>query len=260
MTFEIKFSAVIPCYNDAKRIRRSVESCLSQSYPPHEVIIVDDGSNLETVTAIRSLLEQYSNKNVRAIFLEMNQGVSHARNEGLRCAKGDYICLLDSDDIWHPDKLFVANEYLRNTYQKVVLGHDFTYDLAHLKLRIDPRGRVVRKISFIEILFKNPITTPSLMIPSGLDMTFRSDMRYTEDHEFLLRLSRICKIFFLQEKLVFIDRKLGSEGGLSGEKWKMRKGEMQMYFLLCKSDWRFYVLFPFLISYSLLKHALKMFK
>jgi hypothetical protein len=83
-------------------------------------------------------------------------------------------------------------------------------------------------------------------------------MRYAEDHELLLRVSEVTRIFYVAEKMVYISREVGSQGGLSGNLWKMRKGELTMYFLLARRRPQFYVVLPFLVSYSLLKHFRRM--
>ena len=86
-------SIIIPCYNDAKYIEQSLYSALNQTYPNKEVIVVDDGSNLET----KGILKKLEPKITKLISQE-NQGQSTARNVGIKEAKGEYILVLDSDD------------------------------------------------------------------------------------------------------------------------------------------------------------------
>jgi teichuronic acid biosynthesis glycosyltransferase TuaG len=253
---EIKFSVIIPCYNGSAIIRRAVESCLVQTYPPFEVIIVDDGSDPLTVDVVKDLVAENQHKNVKAFFLKENSGVSVARNTGIKNATGDFICFLDADDLWHPEKLMRSKEFVTGGTNHLVLAHDFTYDLEDFKLPKATSGSF-RRLTFFRLLFQNPIATPSLVIARKLGILFREDMRYVEDHELLLRLTKLCEIFFLDEKLLWINRAMGSKGGLSGDTVKMRRGELKMYFLLCKSDWRFYPLLPFLIAFSLSKHLRK---
>lgn len=92
-----KLSIVIPCYNDPLFISQSIDSALSQSYGNKEVIIVDDGSNLETKEIIDSF-----NSRIDLLITQQNKGLSAARNEGIKQAKGDYIIVLDSDDYFAP--------------------------------------------------------------------------------------------------------------------------------------------------------------
>ena len=92
-------SVVIAAYNAASFLPETLETALGQSYPNREVIVVDDGSTDDT----RARIERYR---ARVRYLRRaHGGLAAARNTGLRVAAGDYIALLDADDLWHPDKL-----------------------------------------------------------------------------------------------------------------------------------------------------------
>lgn len=93
-------SAVIPTYNRLQSLQIAVESVLSQRYPVHELIVVDDGSSDGT----RQWCEE---QNAITLITQHNQGVSHARNRAIELATGEWIGLLDSDDRWYPEKLEV---------------------------------------------------------------------------------------------------------------------------------------------------------
>lgn len=95
----MKISVVIPAYNAEPYIAEAIESCLMQTPPPHELIVVDDGSNDRTAEIAASYPAP-----VRVIRLESNQGVSCARNRGVAEATGDWIALLDADDWFLPRK------------------------------------------------------------------------------------------------------------------------------------------------------------
>jgi teichuronic acid biosynthesis glycosyltransferase TuaG len=251
-----KFSVIIPCYNETHKLKRAVDSCVNQTTLPYEVIIVDDGSTPETQRVVEEISREYASKNVSCFFFKKNGGVSGARNKGMEIATGDFYCFLDSDDIWHRDKLRTINAFLKTQEFPISVSHDFTYDMDDL-MKSDPSGSHLpyKKITFLNLLFRNPITTPSLVIPAGLGIKFNEDMTHTEDHDFLLRLSKKTLIIFLSRKLVFIDRKLGSKGGLSGDSWKMRKGEMKMYVNCFRhgNPW-YYLLIPLFITFSIVKY------
>ncbi len=86
-------SVIIPTYNRATILESAILSVLNQTYPHIQLIVADDGSVDET----SSLMSKYPG----ITYLKLNHGgQAHARNEGLRCAKGSYIASLDSDDIW----------------------------------------------------------------------------------------------------------------------------------------------------------------
>ena len=86
-------SIIIPCYDDAKYIEQSVYSALNQTYPNKEIIVVDDGSNIETKVILKKL-----EPNITKLITQENQGQSTARNVGIKEANGEYILVLDSDD------------------------------------------------------------------------------------------------------------------------------------------------------------------
>jgi glycosyltransferase involved in cell wall biosynthesis len=94
-------SVIIPTYNHAESLPQTVGSILQQTHPPLEVIIVDDGSKDHTESVCAAMPEP-----VRYIRQE-NAGVSAARNRGIAEARGEWVALADSDDLWDPGKLEV---------------------------------------------------------------------------------------------------------------------------------------------------------
>ena len=94
-----RISAVIPTYNRAALVCRAVESALCQEPPPDELIVVDDGSTDATAEALARF-----GARVRCLH-QSNAGVAAARNAGVRAAGGEWIALLDDDDVWLPGHL-----------------------------------------------------------------------------------------------------------------------------------------------------------
>ncbi len=91
----MKFSIIIPVYNVEKYLRKCLDSVMAQTYPSWEAICVNDGSTDNSL----EILKEYASKDDRfKIIHQSNLGVSEARNTGMRAAKGEYICFLDSDD------------------------------------------------------------------------------------------------------------------------------------------------------------------
>lgn len=97
----VKVSVIIPTYNRAHVVHRSIESALSQTCKDLEVLIVDDGSTDETFDAVKPF---FRFPQVRYLRHETNKGHQAARNTGIKNARGDYIAFLDSDDTWIPQK------------------------------------------------------------------------------------------------------------------------------------------------------------
>ena len=92
-------SVVIPTYNRAVLLREAVESVLKQTYSPIEIVVIDDGSTDDTA----AVMHTYGNR-IR-YSRRPNAGVNAARNVGIKQAKGQYLALLDSDDLWEPYKI-----------------------------------------------------------------------------------------------------------------------------------------------------------
>ncbi len=101
-------SIVIPAYNAAAYVRDAVDSALAQTYAEKEVIVVDDGSTDGTA----KVLAPYRDAGVIVYIHQENKGLSAARNAGIRAAKGEFVALLDADDIFLPNKIERQAAYL----------------------------------------------------------------------------------------------------------------------------------------------------
>ncbi|MBR2867409.1 MAG: LicD family protein [Alistipes sp.] len=94
-----RISVVIPLYNKEAEIERALRSVIEQSLAPREIIVVDDGSTDSSRAIVERITEEHPEAGIRVI-TQRNSGVSAARNRGIREATGDYIALLDGDDMW----------------------------------------------------------------------------------------------------------------------------------------------------------------
>ena len=92
-------SCIVPVYNGERFLSQTLDSVLGQTYRPLEVLLSDDGSTDGTP----QIAARYS-KRIRYL-THANTGPGAARNRGLRLARGDFVALLDADDLWHPEKL-----------------------------------------------------------------------------------------------------------------------------------------------------------
>lgn len=103
-------SIITPCYNGAKYVSETIESVISQTYVDWEMIIVDDGSKDNSVEIIKT----YSEKDNRIQLVQQpNGGSSVARNKGISLCRGQYIALLDADDLWDSTFLEKQINYLK---------------------------------------------------------------------------------------------------------------------------------------------------
>lgn len=208
-------SVIIPTYNRAGMLRRSVESVRQQTWENIEILIVDDASADETQSVCDELCRE--DGRIRYIKLDQNGGAARARNEGARNADGEWIAFQDSDDYWQPEKLKAQMTY--------ALCHpEYGMIYCPFVARTETEtGRYPREDMtdlegdlFGTLLRRNTIGTPTMLLKrelfeqtGGFDTTFRS----LEDWEFVLRFSRQWKIGYLNEVLVEADYK--SAGRLS---------------------------------------------
>jgi glycosyltransferase involved in cell wall biosynthesis len=248
----MKYSVVIPAYNAEATIAASIQSALNQSYQPYEIIVVDDASTDNTPAIIKSFVEP-----VKYVQLIQNNGPSVARNKGIDMAKGDYIAFLDHDDLWHKDKLALINSILEAQPQIDFIYHPFTLeDIDTIKL---PESGTVFRMPFMKLLSRNVIGTPCVVMKRSIPQRFEPTMRYMEDYDLWLRIGYKYKLHFINIPLTQILRPVLSQGGLSSNKWKMRRGEMRAYRRLVRLNPLFVLLLPFLLFGSLLKQIGKMF-
>jgi glycosyltransferase involved in cell wall biosynthesis len=111
----VNYSVIIPTYNRAHCVGEAIESALAQTLPPHEVIVVDDGSTDETAR----VLEGFSGR-IRVI-RQANAGVSAARNAGIDASECEWAAFLDSDDDWVAAKM-ASQSQLIDRYPEAVLA------------------------------------------------------------------------------------------------------------------------------------------
>mgnify|MGYP001620160184 FL=1 len=121
-----KVTVIIPCYNRDKFVGKTIDSALSQTYPNIEIIAVNDGSTDSTGEALKSY-------GTRIKVLEhpgrVNKGQSAAINLAMREADGEYVAILDSDDLWHPDKIARQVEFFeKNPDVGLVYANGYAID------------------------------------------------------------------------------------------------------------------------------------
>ena len=112
-------SVIIPFYNEKNYFSYCINSVLAQTYKNLEIIIINDGSDPEYL----EILQNFKNKYPEKIFLyhKENEGVSSARNLGIKIAKGSHIAFLDADDYWKKDKISKQLIFMKIVNQNIVL-------------------------------------------------------------------------------------------------------------------------------------------
>ena len=211
-----KVSVIIPTYNRAHTIEKSVRSVLAQTYEDLEVIIVDDASTDDTDKIVNSFGD------TRVVYhkLPYNKGASGARNEGVKLAGSRIIAFHDSDDIWRPQKLEKQISYLDlhpefdMIYGKMMIhSEEKSYEFPNDAICGDLEGNL-----YPWLLRRNTIGAPTMLIKKDSFEEiggFDDSLRCIEDWEFVIRFSQKHKIGFLDD--ILIDSYL-SEWGVSRNK------------------------------------------
>lgn len=136
----ITISVIIPTYNRALLVQRAINSVLSQTHQPLEIIVVDDGSTDQTAEVLKLYGEQ-----IKYIY-QQNEGVSSARNRGIRESQGTHIAFLDSDDEWLPQKLEHQESFLERNSSNVLITDS-----------VEQSGEKAGKTSFEKCLFSDDL-------------------------------------------------------------------------------------------------------
>lgn len=155
-------SVVVPAYNAEAYIGATLSSVLKQSFEQFEVIVVDDRSTDATPVLVQALAK--NDARLHLITLENNFGTpAGPRNVGVREARGDWIAFLDSDDIWHPDKLKLQLDMLSRSAARLCSSQmvDFT-DERELVFR-PAEHLTTQDITFLSLLVKPRVPTSSVI-------------------------------------------------------------------------------------------------
>ncbi len=196
-------SVIIATYNRAGYIIPAVESALGQTYRPIEIIVVDDGSTDHT----RAVLVPYADR-LTYIWQE-NQGEAAARNTAIQHSRGQYMAILDSDDLWLPNKLEKQIALLENLPEVVLV--------AAQALPIDGDGRLLAQratfpaqpmgaVDIATILMDSPLVASTLVVRRHClpkPLPFTPGLRYV-DWEMCLRVASHGVIWFQPEILTHI--------------------------------------------------------
>lgn len=202
-----RVSVIVPAYNAAVYLPYALDSVLTQSYAQWEVIVVDDGSTDNTRAVVDSYRPRLGDR--LQYIQQSNRGLPAARNTGIRAASGEFIALLDADDVWLPHRLergiqvldadpgvgLVHARVVRINAQGVITG----------QLAVDTRymsGRIARHI----YTRRAHIVCPTVMFRKtclGAAGWFDEAMQATEDRDLWFRIALRYRITYIDEVLAY---------------------------------------------------------
>jgi glycosyltransferase involved in cell wall biosynthesis len=209
------FSVVIPAYNRASVIQKTLASVAAQSDDDWECIIVDDGS--EDGDALEAVVDSMNDP--RFICLRgPNRGGGAARNTGIMAARGRYIAFLDSDDFFIPEKLETCRDWISRTGH-VALYSQVRVDRGEGRVWVRPDRGIAPGEDVGEYLFAENqfIQTSSIVIAreAAVATLFDPDLRKGQDLDFCLRLQRDGVHFVMLPKPLAIWTDVAAEGRTS---------------------------------------------
>jgi glycosyltransferase involved in cell wall biosynthesis len=222
-----RVSVIIPAYNAARYLPDSIDSVVAQSYSDWEAIVIDDGSTDSTPEVVGAFADSLGDRLVH--IRQSNRGLPAARNTGVRHSRGEFIALLDADDVWLPDRL---------AHSVRALDEDPAVGLVHARIaRMDTNGKIVdypkcpRKylsghiahhiftrrahLAVATIQFRK-----SCLSEVGL---FDETMRAVEDRDLWFRIAERYEIGFIDEVLAHFRF---SPGQMSSDLERMTRGQL----------------------------------
>jgi len=212
----MRISVIIPSYNRINTLIRAVDSVLNQDSEVDEIIVVDDGSTDNTSMHISQTYPGI--KLVR----QSNQGVSAARNAGIRHASFEWIALLDSDDSWMPDKIFSIRQAQQNQPAHLLFHSDEIW--IRNGVRVNPMNKHQKSGGWIfqQCLPLCVISPSAAVIHRSLLQSvayFDETLPACEDYDLWLKICHKFPVAYIDKPLV---TKYGGHGDqLSGRFWGM---------------------------------------
>lgn len=214
-------SIVLPTYNRAYSILKSIESVLQQTYQYWELLVIDDGSTDNTREIVAAIVA--SDARVHYYRQPSNKGVAAARNEGIRQAKYEYIAFQDSDDIWKENKL---EKQMKLFEDKPEIGMVYC---SYEGVKADGTKVMIPDLSvgihnlqgwmYSRLLIGNVIGGPTAVVRKACleecqiqGQFFDENLTCLEDWELFLRVAKKFEMGFVAEPLLIADI---HEGGVS---------------------------------------------
>lgn len=253
MNEKAPISVIVPCFNCATTIRKSLESILNQTLCVMETILVDDASKDDSCLIIEKLIKEYSEHTIILIKLKKNSGPGVARNSGWQVATQSWLAFLDADDIWHPEKINIQWDIIKQNVNIDLCGHNS--ELYSGENFEKPLERInIRQINFKEMLFSNKFPTRSIMLRSSIQCRFYGK-DVTEDYLLWLEIvSDRYNCFKIESTLAFSLRPEFTIGGYSGQLWKHEKRELNALNVLYKKKKINFLHLLFFSIFSFLKY------
>lgn len=209
------FSVVIPLFNKSTAISRALESIGRQTRPPHEIIVVDDGSTDDGPSIVRLMSEKMPSLR---LVTKTNGGAASARNLGIELAISNFIAFLDADDEWKPAFLESIVGLIEQYPDAVAFGTGYANTSSSLGMQevlLPPKSRSnsIGPKEYFSRIYKSGRSIQNsscTVLPKSLlsdkALRFSEDMRYYEDHSLWYRCAMLGDIAYKSEALAIIHK------------------------------------------------------
>lgn len=207
-----KLSVIMPVYNAEKFIVAAIDCILNQTMKDFELVIVDDCGNDLSM----QIVEKIEDERIKIIRNECNRGISYSRNVGLRAANGEYIALMDDDDIVPLQRFEMEVDFLNKHEEIDIVGGGGMW--------IDEAGKIISRHEQIicnpkrikaELLFHDIMQNGSTMMRTNFvrshQLVYKDGYMGMEDYRFWIECAALGNIANLDEILLYWRRTSGSE-------------------------------------------------
>ena len=219
---DYKVSIITPSYNSERYISETIDSVINQTYENWEMLIIDDSSTDNSINIISDYCS--SENSIKLIKLEENGGAAVARNRGIKEAEGRFIAFLDSDDLWHPEKL---EKQLEKMVKKNLPFTFTTYQLINEEGELGKTIKSKAIVSYRNAIMSNPIGCLTVMIDTNFfGKVYMPYIKKRQDLGLWLKLLRKTAAVGIEENLAFYRVRRDS---ISSNKFKLIKYHWILY-------------------------------
>jgi len=225
----IKVSVIIPMYNSINTIQNAINSVVLQTYRGGiEIIVINDGSRDGCEKIVEELIINNQTNRVIRLLNKANGGVSTARNLGIKKSQGEWIALLDSDDIWLPEKLEKQISEIVNNPSIKFIGTNRNGELYPFFKKSEKN---IYRLNVKEVISKWYPQTSTALIRKDILLKanlYDESRTHAEDGDLWLKISEHSDLYVLNEDLVYTGggKRGFGESGLSANMPKMYEGEI----------------------------------
>lgn len=192
------FSIVIPTFNQCNYLKQALKSVFNQKFSNYEIIVIDNYSQDKT----KSVVKKFKKKKIIYKKIRNNGIISKSRNEGIKLSTGKWIAFLDSDDIWHKDKLQKVYEMIKKKNFQVICNDEWIIKENDKDKKIWRYGPFKNNFYKYLLEFGNCVSTSATVVEknfltkNNINFEERKDFVTSEDFDFFLKIAKNQGRFF----------------------------------------------------------------